>query len=143
MPSPLTETITAHGHHHVTAEHTSTIEVTTDDFLTPAGDCIVGIEADRAPADFAPAFVRRAQDADTEIVLTLTVDGMTERIVGRGDPGLTFASERSLVGRTSTYIDDRTVFVAADRAAGDLPASMVSALADGASLTAELVAHPH
>ena len=57
MTDSLTETITASGHENVSGEHASTLEVTSDDFLTPAGDCILGIEADRVPAEFDPDFV--------------------------------------------------------------------------------------
>jgi len=41
-----------------------------------------------------------------------------------------------MVIRTSTYIDDRTLMVDADCAAADLPRLLVSALADGTSLSA-------
>jgi hypothetical protein len=130
-------TVSATGHENVTAAHQSTFEVTTDDYLTPAGDCILGIEADAAPADFPPAFVTACRDADATITATLSADGHRERVVGRGDPALTFESERSLVARTSEYVDDRTVMVAAD-AAGDLDRALVTALARGASLTLTL-----
>ncbi len=133
-----TECIHACGHTNVQAAHASTLEITTDDYLTPAGDCIVGIEADRAPSSFAPAFVAACQHVDAQIELALTVGSRTATVVGRGDPSLTFESDRSLVVRTSEYVDDRTVMVEADTAATDLPRSLVSALADGASLTATL-----
>lgn len=129
---PLSETITAHGHEHVTAGHESTFEVTTEDFLTPAGDCILGIGADRAPADFSSAFVAACQDEQATIEARLQVTDSEWVVTGRGDPALTFASATSAVGRTSTYVDDRTVLVAADGAAEDLDRSMVRQLADGA-----------
>jgi len=134
----MDERFRARGHEHVTATHESTLEVTTDDYLTPAGDCIVGIDADRAPADVDPAFQRACQDAAATITLTLVADGITDRVQGRGDPGLTFGSDRSLVARTSTYVDDRTVLVDADGAAVDLDGALVAALADGAALEATL-----
>ncbi|PSQ45283.1 DUF371 domain-containing protein, partial [Halobacteriales archaeon SW_12_67_38] len=62
--------VDAHGHEHVTAQHASTLELTSDDFLTPAGDCILGIEADRTPADFDPDFVAACRDADATITAT-------------------------------------------------------------------------
>ena len=52
----LVEVVRARGHENVTAEHVSTLEFTSDDFLTPAGDCILAVEADRVPADFDDAF---------------------------------------------------------------------------------------
>lgn len=136
------EEFAATGHEHVTAAHTSTLEVTTDDYLTPAGDCIVGIRADRAPADFDPAFVATCQHADARIETTLAAGGNEQRIVGRGDPDLTFASERSAVWRTSEYVDDRTVAVGCDGAAADLDRSLVDALADSADLTVRIAAAP-
>src|SRR6056297_3777495 len=94
---PMREVIRATGHPNVLAEHTSTFEVTIDDFLTPAGDCILAIEADRAPADFDPAFVAACQDADATITTTIVAGGSKATITGRGDPRLTFESERSAV----------------------------------------------
>lgn len=135
---PHTERVTAVGHENVSAAHQSTFELTTDDYLTPAGDCILGIEADRAPADFAPEFVEACQDADATITATFRVDDRSVTITGRGDPDLTFENDRSMVGRTSTYVDDRTIMVEAEAAADDVDPDVVAALADGAAVTMEL-----
>jgi len=134
----MEETIRATGHEHVAAAHQSTVEVTTDDFLTPAGDCIVGIEADRAAADFDPAFVEACRDADATVTATFAAAGHEDAITARGDPDLTFESDRSAVIRTSDYVDDRTVAVGADGAAASLDRDLVAALADGADLTLTL-----
>lgn len=133
-----TETIRARGHEHVQSTHESTFEVTSDDWLTPAGDCILAIEADRTPADFADEFVEAAQSVDAEITATLSTEGHSHTITGRGHPDLTFAGDRSAVGRTSDYVDDRTIMVGADGAAADVDRDLVDALADGAALTLEL-----
>jgi hypothetical protein len=112
--------------------------VTTDDYLTPAGDCILGIEANRAPADVDREFVTACQSHDATLVATISVAGYTETIEGRGHPDLTFENERSFVGRTSEYVDDRTVMVGADTAAGDIDRDLVGALAAGGDLTLTL-----
>jgi len=132
-----TETITAHGHEHVQATHESTLEFTSDDWLTPAGDCILGIEADQVPADFDPAFVAAAQAADAAITVTIEAGDHSQTITGRGHPELTFDDDRSMVARTSTYTDDRTVMIDADAAAADIDRELVAALADGATATVE------
>jgi hypothetical protein len=134
----MDETIRAIGHENVSATHASTFELTSDDYLTPAGDCILGIEADRVPADFDDAFVAACQDADATITATLEAGEHEATVVGRGDPEMTFENERSLVGRTSEYVDDRTVMVDAEAAAGDLARDIVGTLADGAELTMTL-----
>ncbi|WP_222918689.1 DUF371 domain-containing protein [Natrinema sp. SYSU A 869] len=131
----MDEVIHARGHEHVSAEHASTFEVTTDDYLTPAGDCILAIEADRAPADFDPEFVDACRDADATITVTIDADGHSESVTGRGDPDLEFTNERSVVGRTSDYVDDRTVVVGAAFAAEGFDRDLVDALAGGAEVT--------
>ncbi len=139
----LTEVIRATGHEHVTAEHASTFEFTTDDWLTPAGDCILGVSADRTPREFGPEFTNACRDAEATITATIAVEGPgkthEETIVGRGDPGLTLLDDRSMVARTSDYTDDeRTILIEADKAAADLDRDLVAALADGAAVTLRL-----
>jgi hypothetical protein len=132
MATP-SETVRARGHEHVQATHASTFEVTTDDYLTPAGDCILGVEADRAPADFADAFVAACRDPAATVTATIEAGGYREQVVGRGHPELTFDSDRSAVCRTSDYVDGRTVLVGAGRAAADLDRDLVAALSGGAA----------
>ena len=138
----MEEVIHAVGHPAVRATHASTLEVTTDDYLTPAGDCIVGIEADRAPADFDPAFVAACRDEAARIRVALEADGFRDTLAARGDPALTFDDERGAVVRTSTHVDGRTVAVGADAAAADLDRRLVEALADGALLVVTLSVDP-
>ena len=136
---PLREQIHAAGHEHVSADHTTTLELTSDDFLTPAGDCIVGIEADRVPADFDEAFVAACRDDEATITVDIEAGGYSDSVTARGDPDLSFQSERSAVVRTSEYVDDdRTIAIDASGAAADLDRNLVAALADGADLTVTL-----
>ncbi|USZ73465.1 DUF371 domain-containing protein [Natronosalvus halobius] len=128
----MTEVVHARGHEHVSGRHASTFEITTDDYLTPAGDCILAIDADRAPADFDPDFVEACRDADAVVTVTIEADGHADSVTGRGDPDLEFASERSAVGRTSEYVDERTVMLEADVAAEGFDRDLVAALAEGA-----------
>ncbi|MFC7187451.1 DUF371 domain-containing protein [Halorubrum yunnanense] len=151
----LVEVVRATGHEHVTAEHASTVELTTDDWLTPTGDCIVGVEADRAPRDFDPAFREACRDAEATITATFAVgepgaDAVATdnpahagEIVGRGDPDLALLDDRSMVGRTSEYTDDeRTILVDGDGAAADLDRDLVEALAAGAPMALRLEVDP-
>ncbi|WP_136588598.1 DUF371 domain-containing protein [Salinigranum halophilum] len=130
----MREVIHARGHDNVRAEHASTFEVTTDDWLTPAGDCILAVEADRTPADFDPAFVEACRSADARITCEVRVGDHVQTVEGRGHPDLTFENDRSAVARTSDYVDDRTVLVDADHAAAGFDREMVDALRAGADL---------
>ncbi|ADQ67902.1 hypothetical protein C499_16732 [Halogeometricum borinquense DSM 11551] len=134
------EVVRARGHENVSAEHASTFEVTSDDWLTPAGDCILAVEADRTPEDFDDDFVAACQDESATITAIVEVeddDGETyqQTVEGSGHPDLTFEGDRSHVGRTSDYVDDRTILVGADAAAGDFDRDLVAALANGGDVT--------
>ncbi|RRJ28929.1 DUF371 domain-containing protein [Halocatena pleomorpha] len=133
------ERVRAQGHEHVTAEHASTLEVTSDDWLTPAGDCIVAVEADRVPADFSAAFVTACRKPTATITATFAAGEYEQTVTGHGHPDLTFESDRSMVLRTSEYVDDRTVMVGADTAAAEMDRELVDALASGAQLRVTFV----
>ena len=134
----LEAVVRAEGHENVTAEHASTLEVTSDDFLTPAGDCILGVEADTVPAEFDQEFIAACRRTEATITAAIEAGGHSVTVTGSGHPELSFENERSHVLRTSDYVDDRTVMVGADRAAGDIDRDLVEALADGAELTMTL-----
>ncbi len=138
----MEEHIRATGHENVAGEHASTFEVTTDDYLTPAGDCILGVEADRAPADFDREFVSACQSRESTITAEFVAAGHEFVVTGSGHPEFSFENGRSLVGRTSDYVDDRTVMVNADAAAGDFDRDLVEALAEGAALELTLRVSP-
>ncbi|WP_408958153.1 DUF371 domain-containing protein [Natrinema sp. 74] len=138
----MEEVIHARGHENVSAEHASTFEVTTDDYLTPAGDCILAIDADRAPADFDPEFVAACREPDATITFEIEADGHRESVTGRGGTALEFTNERSAVGRTSDYVDDRTIMNDAAFAAEGFDRDLVAALADGAEATVTLRVEP-
>lgn len=138
----MQERVAATGHENVTAEHRSTFEVTSDDWLTPAGDCIVGVDADAVPATFDDAFVDACRSREATVAVTLRADGHEDRVEAHGHPELTFGSDRSMVVRTSEYVDDRTVAVGADAAAADLDRDLVAALAAGADLECVLAVDP-
>lgn len=128
----------AEGHENVLGTHESTFEVTTDEYLTPAGDCIIGINADIAPCDVSDDFVARCQHHDSVIRVRISVDSYESVITGAGHPDLTFDSDRSFVFRTSSYIDDRTVMVAADKAATDIDRKLIQLLAKGKPVAIEI-----
>lgn len=131
----MEEVVHARGHEHVSATHESTFEFTSDDFLTPAGDCILGIEADTVPAAFDPEFVAACRDSDATITATIEAGDHVDTVTGRGHPDLTFENDRSMVGRTSDYVDDRTIMIEADKSASDLDRRLIGALSDGSELT--------
>ncbi|WP_277553375.1 DUF371 domain-containing protein [Halobaculum limi] len=134
--------VRAEGHEHVSAEHTSTFEVTSDDWLTPAGDCILAVDADTTPADVPQSFVEACRSHEATITAEFAAADATQTVEGHGHPDLTFEGNRSMVGRTSEYVDERTIMIGADAAATDFHRRLVTALERGAPLTMTLRVEP-
>lgn len=135
--------LVASGHANVRAAHPSTLELTTETWLTPAGDCIVGVACTHSCAALPRELLSMAQSTATQISLELAVPSLPSvDITGHGHPELRWADPTSMVVRTSGYTDDRTLMIEASHAAADLPRTLVDALADGAPLRATLRVHP-
>ena len=127
--------IEASGHENVSGEHQSTFELTTDEYLTPAGDCILGIEADTAPNAFPDEFVSACQHEDAILTIAIETPSHEAELTASGHPDLSFESTRSLVVRTSEYIDDRTIAIGASKAASDIDRDLIDELASGADVS--------
>ncbi len=128
----------AWGHENVRATHRSTFEVTRDDYLTPRGDCIIGIKSPIAAAHLPEWFKEAARSEESIIVAVLCAGGVCDAVAGRGSEGLTFTDERRMVFRRSTYVSGDTVMIRASRAAAQLRRDLVDALKRGERLTVML-----
>lgn len=118
----------AQGHKNILGTHATTLEITSEDFLTKKGTCIVGIKASQTLASLSPEIKSLASLNSTAILLRMTVEDRVQEIHGRGSPGLTYRDSMSMVARTSSYECGRTLMVEADRAAIDLDRSFVNLL---------------
>lgn len=123
-----TENLVAYGDVNVTANHSSTLEITTDAYLTLSGDCIVGISSNRSPSDFSNDFITACQNKNAKIIAKLSVGPYEQHIAGHGHPDLTFKSTHSAVIRTSDYVDDRTIMIKSDTAATNLDRDIIRIL---------------
>jgi len=136
------DVVIGYGHVNVKATHPTTIEVTKEPYLTPRGDCIIAVKADKAAADLNEGFKKLAKSPLTVIKAIIEVNGLREVVTGRGDERLTFTDPRSMVFRRSVYACSRTVMVKCDKAAADLSRALVSMLKRGVSVRVMLVASP-
>ena len=118
----------AFGHENVIGEHKTTVELTSEGFLTQKGTCIVGVSADLTLNELDSEIREMAQLETTKIVLRMTVEGLVEEVTGTGGPGLTYSDPTSMVARTSSYQCNRTLMVNADKAASDLSRDFIEKL---------------
>ncbi len=127
----------ARGHPHVSATHKTTVEITKEDFLTPTGDCIIGIRSEKACVDLDER-LKTALRKGCELTISLECNGAADSITAYGDPGLTFTNPASMVIRKSSFLCGRTLCVRADKAAGDLDRTLIKELKKGGKLTVRL-----
>ncbi len=124
------EEIIFHGHRNIQALHKRTLEVTKDDHLTLRGDCIIGVNADKACKDIDER-IKSAIRSSCSIRIILVVDNSIWEFKARGSDRLILEDSRSIVVRRSDYVCPRTLAVRSDAAAVDMPRSMVAALKSG------------
>jgi len=124
--------IVARGHPEITARHRTTFMVTKDREVGPMGDCIIAIGADKAGPDLSSE-LKHAIRAGRELVITLEVDGMAEKVHAFGHPSLVLSHPTDLVVRKSRFVCGRTLAVGADKAAADLRRKFVAALRNPAT----------
>ncbi|TFG07451.1 DUF371 domain-containing protein [Candidatus Thorarchaeota archaeon] len=130
----------AFGHPNIVGEHSTTLEITSEENLTKRGTCIIGVNAALTLSDLDDSLKKLASMKSTKVVLRMKVNDLLEEVTGWGSPGLTYANTTSMVARTSKFECDRTLMVGADKAASDLDRSFVEHLkSPDALLYCELV----
>ncbi|WP_298667237.1 DUF371 domain-containing protein [uncultured Methanofollis sp.] len=134
------DTIHCFGHANVQALHRTTFEVTKEADLSPAGDCIIGVSADKGAADLDPALKTLLADDRAEVTTRLRAGGIEVVVRSHGSAALTLNHPTDLVWRRSTFACGRTVTVGSDTVARTIDRRLVAALADGADLIVEIEA---
>ena len=133
------DVIRAWGHVNVRATHRSTIELTKDEYLTPRGDCIVGIKADKALSDLDLRLKSIIRRDGSIVIVVFSVGECFDYVVGFGSSRLTLSSNTKLVIRKSDYVDDATLMIKANKAAADLSRELVDRLKKGEPLLVYII----
>jgi hypothetical protein len=116
------------GHPMVLATHARTIEITTEEHLTPRGDCIVGVRAKKGLADISAPLKRALVSDASRVRFTFKTPGGDFSFMARGSLALTFEDKNDIVIRKSQFVCGRTIAVGASCAASDLPRTLVGSL---------------
>ncbi|MDE1853072.1 MAG: DUF371 domain-containing protein [Thaumarchaeota archaeon] len=124
----LKETVRFRGHRMVRSTHPTTIEVTTEEYLTENGDCIIGVGASKGCAQLDQRVKERLRLASARVKMRIIVGGHTFEMNARGDPRLKLSHPHDIVIRKSDFVSDRTLAIKADASSRDLPREMVGLL---------------
>jgi len=118
----------AKGHENVRSQHKTTFEVTTDNYLTPQGDCIIGVNSNTTLNDIPEEMKEKIRTDKTKITIILKTAHATDTITGEGSSKLTLTHPSDMVIRKSTFTCDRTLMINADKAAKDLKTELINDL---------------
>ncbi len=121
----------AWGHPNIKATHKNTIEFTKEDYVSPEGDCIVGISA-----TFDTAELKRFVKKHKNVKITIITGALKEVIMAKTNPE--FSDEKELVIRLGEYASPRTFAVRADKAAKHLNRELIKALQLGSPMEVDL-----
>ena len=127
----IVEEIRCRGHVNVRALHKSTFEITKETELSPNGDCIIAVGADKGAADLSPEFRRAVGTAGAILITTLTVQGISVDIRSEGHEGITLTHPTDLVWRRSCFTCPRTIGIYADHTAAHIPRVLIDKLKEG------------
>jgi hypothetical protein len=125
--------VTATGHPNIRSTHTTTWQLTTEDHLTPRGDCIIGVNASMGARDL-PKWLQDHLQSGGRISYLIRVGDLEARGQAMGHPDLTLEDPLDMVFRKSSYTSARTVAISSSLVARDLPKEMVRQLQQGADL---------
>jgi hypothetical protein len=119
------------GHPNVRAEHPTTLEVTRDEFLTPRGDCIVGVAGSKGASEIDNCVKEVLRSGGRLVAVVLVEGGPFDYLVAEGSNLMTFTEGRKVIIRRSTYVDGSTIGIRATKAARDIRRDVVEALRQG------------
>jgi uncharacterized protein len=121
---------TFYGHPNIRSLHAKTIEITKDEHLTPRGDCIIGVKADKACADLDESLKHRLKSNSSVIKIEIMVGDKSFLISGSGDKRLSMLNAHDIVIRKTNFVCSRTMSVLCDKASSDMPRKLVKMLQD-------------
>ena len=117
-----------YGHPNIRSLHSKSIEITKDGYLTPRGDCIIGIKANKACADIEESIRRGLKSSSAVVKIEVIVGDESFVIKGRGDERLTILNSHDIVIRRTKFVCPRTMSVLCDKASSDVPRELIGLL---------------
>ena len=121
------EKIEATGHQNVLSKHKKTIEFTKESHLTPKGDCIVCVNANKSIKDISEDFKTQLKK-NAKVICKISTKNYEDEITGQGHKDLTFTHPTDIVLRKSDFICSRTLLIRCNKAAFDLKKELIQEL---------------
>jgi hypothetical protein len=122
--------VTFYGHPNVRSLHAKTIEITKDENLTPRGDCIIGVRANKACEDLDETLKHRLKSNSAVVRIEIIVGNESFIITGMGSHRLSMLNPHDIVIRRTNFACPRTMSVLCNKASSEVPRKIVEILQD-------------
>ena len=123
----ILDEIYAYGHKNILCTHSTTIELTKDNYLTTKGNCILGVRASKACISLSSTLKEKIKQGK-KIKVSIILNDNVDIFYGYGDPRLTLLSNNEIVFRKSNYICDRTILIRCTKSSIDLNRNLIKTL---------------
>ncbi len=133
------DSLEIYGHPNVLGNHRSTLEFTKEDYLTPRGDCILGINSTKAIVDLKDE-VKNILRKNGYGYVVIKIDEIVDIIRGRGNEQMTFSNKIKIIIRKSNFISDSTLLIYSDKAAVDIKREIINKLRRGEKAKVYIIA---
>ncbi|NMJ86913.1 MAG: DUF371 domain-containing protein, partial [Thaumarchaeota archaeon] len=124
------EEIIFYGHPNIRAMHEKTIELTKAKDITLRGDCIIGVNANKACIDLSNTIKNKLRENNSLIRISLIVDKYIYSFFGYGNSFLIITDKHDIVIRKSEFVCPRTMAIRCNKASSDIPKDLVQLLKD-------------
>ncbi|MHA1506890.1 MAG: DUF371 domain-containing protein [Candidatus Asgardarchaeia archaeon] len=118
----------AYGHENIRATHRTTLEITKDEHLTKRGDCIIAVNSTVGLSEFPEEIKNAIRRENSNIVLIIECEGLTDKVVGKGSPKLKLSHPKDIVCRRSNYVCPRTLMINANKSAIDIDRRIIKTM---------------
>ena len=122
------------GHPNVLAEHKTTLEFTTDNYVLQKGDCIIGLRSSKTLLEINDKMKEEMKKEGSKISVSISVNGLEEYIEGEGSPDLNFSDKRAIIIRKSSFKCPRTLMINSNKAASDISRDIIELMKDENSI---------
>lgn len=119
----------AFGHPNILGTHFTTFEFTTENFLTPRGNCIIGINATKSANDLSEK-LKEYIKSGKKVGIFLRAGPYWDNIIGFGNSNLSLSNKISMVFRRSEFRSDRTVLIGCSKVSIEIDRNLITFLQD-------------
>jgi hypothetical protein len=120
--------VTFYGHPNVLGSHKKSIEITRDHNLSRRGDCIIGVSSNKGCCHLDEQLRHAIIRDDAKISIEIIVGDHCLTMLGQGSRNLSVRDNRDIVIRRSRFYCPRTLSILCDKAASDVPSTMIKEL---------------